>query len=596
MYNIYLFQPQYSVDFRNEVNYYLPYAAGCLWSYVSQFSDITENYTLKDIVFKRDPVDQYVNNMNDPKLCGFSCYVWNERYCLAAAKKIKERWPDCIIQFGGPQANSSMTKYNFIDTIVMGEGEEIFLDILQDILKNKPLELFYNKKRLKDLNIPSPYISGVFDNIVKSNPDAMWATTLETNRGCPFACTFCDWGGVTYSKIHKFDFKKIAKELEWMKNNRVVYFFLADANFGIFKERDLEIAKLIRKTIDDSDLETVNIQYAKNSTDVVFEIAKTIGPYSKGITVSVQSMSEITLDAIKRKNLDMNDIRHMMELSAQHGVSTYTELILGLPGETIDSWKAGITELLEIGQHENIDVWFAQLLPNAELASEESRRKFGISSILAADFMTLNTKDPDDIKEMVEIINSTNSMSMSELVECYLYGWMIIHFHINGYTQLISKYARNVKNIPYRLFYDTLFSELQKDTAIGSHYTEFKKIIEDYLTYGIVSDVLVGLWGLHTLSYKFINDHRLDISKLGVNSLKKLTNIDSSLENLQNSFIVNNDNQYPCILTTEYNVFTGEQTRTEYTFNSKVDTLSMKDFYTLRRKGLIKNIASTRNI
>ena len=77
--NLYFFQPQQSIEFRAETNYYLPYSVGCLWSYASQFDDIVQNYTLKDIVFKREPIASYVQHMQEPTVCGFSCYIWNQQ-------------------------------------------------------------------------------------------------------------------------------------------------------------------------------------------------------------------------------------------------------------------------------------------------------------------------------------------------------------------------------------------------------------------------------------------------------------------------------------------------------------------------------------
>ena len=591
MKNVYLFQPQYSVEFRKEPNYWLPYSAGCLWSYATQFSDIIENFALKEIIFKRESVNDVVSRLDNPAFCGFSCYVWNEQYCLTVAKLVKECWPNCVIQFGGPQSNGDMSKYQFIDSIIMGEGEEIFLESLRHIIANNPPELFYQKKRLNDLSIPSPFLTGVFDKIINDNPEIVWAMALETNRGCPYACTFCDWGGTTYSKVKKFKIEKIAAELDWAKTHRIAYIFLADANFGILKERDLEIARLIRHALDESMIESINIQYAKHGTDIVFEIAKVIGHYGRGISVSVQSMNELTLDAIKRTNLETNNIKRMLELSEVHGVNTYTEVIVGLPEETKETWIDGLTQLLELGQHQNIDVWFAQLLPNAELASPNSKKKYGITSVVAKNFMTLNTTQIDEIEEIIEIVNSTNTATTSDLVDCYIYAWLIIHFHVNGYSQLVAKYARNVKNISYKQFYNNFLIEIQLDPVIGQHYTELKTITTNYLTSGAVPDNFVGGWGLHSMSYKFVYDNRQLVTQVAINCLSKLTTIDPELASLQNAFIVNNNTQYPYRISASYNLFTGNNIPTEYEFEPRIDidSIVLKDFYALRRAGVIKN-------
>ena len=65
------------------------------------------------------------------------------------------------------------------------------------------------------MDFPSPYQMGVFNNIIKNNPDVLWSMTVETNRGCPHRCTFCDWGTVTYGKINKFGLNRVAEDIAW---------------------------------------------------------------------------------------------------------------------------------------------------------------------------------------------------------------------------------------------------------------------------------------------------------------------------------------------------------------------------------------------
>jgi hypothetical protein len=98
--------------------------------------------------------------------------------------------------------------------------------------------------------VPSPYIAGIFDDLVKKYPDYYWNVTLETNRGCPYQCTFCDWGGLIASKMKKFDLHRIEDELKWIVQQKVGSIFIADSNLGIFFERDKKIARMIRQAAD----------------------------------------------------------------------------------------------------------------------------------------------------------------------------------------------------------------------------------------------------------------------------------------------------------------------------------------------------------
>jgi putative methyltransferase len=554
-----------------------------------QFTDIVKNFTLKNLFYKREPIVDILASLDNPAVCGFSCYLWNEQYCLELARQIREQWPNCLIVFGGSQVSGMMLRHEFIDSLVLAEGEESFVDILKHIINDTTPNKLYNRSRLVDLNIPSPYTTGVFDKLIEENPNTIWAMTLETNRGCPYACTFCDWGGTTYSKVRKFSIDRIKKEMDWAAAHRVAYMFSADANFGIFKERDLEIAKIMRAAADQpmSMIESINLQFAKNSTEVVFEIAKIVGPYCRGVTVSVQSMHKPTLEAIKRKNLEVNNIKQLMDLSKQHEVGTYTEVIIGLPLETKETWIDGLTDLLELGQHQSIDIWFAQLLENSELASPESRLKYGITSILVKDYMNLDQTN-DQIAEHTEIVASTNTMTTDEMIDSYMYAWMIIHWHISGYTQMIAKYSRTIETISYKTFYNKLFVELQQDPVFANHYNTLKSTVNDYLKLGILTGS-VGGHALHSVSYKFMYEHKQQAAKLAIQVLKSLVpNIPNSILSLQEMFIIDMYSQYPIILETNYNIDTGIINPTSYTATPCL-TEKIEDFYTIRRKGVIKN-------
>ena len=86
------------------------------------------------------------------------------------------------------------------------------------------------------MDIPSPYLAGYFDEIVDEmreqglEPYALW----ETNRGCPYSCTFCDWGSATMTKVRKFSLERAKAEAKWFSDKKIKAVYNCDANFGIF--------------------------------------------------------------------------------------------------------------------------------------------------------------------------------------------------------------------------------------------------------------------------------------------------------------------------------------------------------------------------
>ena len=594
MHNVYLFQPQYDLEINNKTNYWFPYSVGCIWSYASQFSDIIQNFKLKELGFRRERHEDICKRLDNPVICGFSTYVWNREYNLGLAKKIKKTWPNCIIVFGGPMVNECfLEKYNFIDCVILVEGEENFVNLCRSIIKNTPYEKIYKESRLKNLDIPSPYLMGLFDKIVMDNPDAIWAMTVETNRGCPYACTFCDWGGLNYSKVYKFSADRVIQEFEWAVKNKVSYVYVADANFGMFKERDLDIAKRLSTIIENSCIESINLQYAKNSNEVVFEIAKLIGKRNRGITVSLQSLNDSTLLDIKRKNMQINQIERTLQLSEEFGVGTYTEMILGLPNETLESWKDGLCKLLEMGQHQSIEIWFTNILENSELARTEIMKKYDIKTVRALDYVALYNNTENEIyPEYMDLVTSTNTMTTEELIEGYLYGWMIIHFHINGYTQIYAKYLREIYKISYREIYDSFFKIIKEDVLFKLHFDKFKNILKHYVKTGrFISKEKIKGHALHMYSAEFVYENKEHVYNMFLKILKYNNADTKDIFILQKNFVYDINSKYPInIFNIDINVKTWNLEKTDYKIESKFTDYKNRDVYTVRRSGVLKNI------
>jgi radical SAM superfamily enzyme YgiQ (UPF0313 family) len=580
MKRLYLIQAQATIGMGNEM--YIPYSVGCIWSYANQFDDIQKNIELVDIIFRRDLHSKVIDKMHEPDIVGFSTYVWNTLWNLKLAEKIKELWPNCKIVFGGAAVESSWTKYKFIDSLIFTEGEIAFTKVLRDLINNRPLEIFYPGERVVDLEVPSPYTSGVFDKMIKENPEIDWFMIFETTRGCPYSCTFCDWGGGIYTKTRKFPIDKIRKEIEWASKNPIVRLSNVDANFGMFKDRDLEITKFIRDVIADptNKLEMIQNTYAKNTNEFCFEIEKELGRYTYGMTISVQSMNPDVLEAIKRKNMKINDLERMFALSKQYNVRSYTELILGLPQETKESFISGLTQLLELGQHEYIYVWLLSVISTAEMGNADYRKRYGIKTVLAKDVLQNPVEAENDridnTTELVEMVRETNTMSTQDIIDCNLYTWMISQFHLTGISEFVSKYCRSVLNISYKDFYNTLFKVLYQDEKAKEVMTEFNNIMVSYFATGEVplDYQNVVAWTL-PISFKadYIYSNREYFIDVVLNVAKELSNMSKEqeleLHTLQHSYFYNPNKIYPYEITVGVDIENWEGTPTTYIIDQR---------------------------
>lgn len=508
-------------------SYYLPYSIGCLWSYANSFDYIQKNYQLDHIIWKRDNINDTAKKLCTQDIVCFSCYVWNKNYNYNLAKKIKELNPNCFIVFGGPEPAITDTtifrKHPYIDVIVIREGEITFKNLLLNINKIENVKgLIINCQsnavntgepdRIDDLyNLPSPYLTGFFDELIKENPDVEWNSTLETNRGCPYACTFCDWGSLTYNKVKKFNLDRIYAELEWMAKNKCGYMSVTDANFGIFIERDNKIVdKFIEVQRKYGYPYTFNVSWAKNQKQEVINIVDKLlnesNGFNHGLTLSFQTLNEVVLDNIKRKNLQEHNVEKIFRLAEEKNIPIISEMILGLPGETLESWKENFWHLFRHDCHNGLDIFLAQSLENAELNLIQ-KDQYGIKTSTVYDYMSGSNND-DELAEGVEVVIETDSLPFNDMIDAQIFNWFINTFHINGFSNLISRFLFKHNHLDYETFYEGLFYFLQSNSQwFRDELEEFKYYTINWAKEGKINHPLIG--GVHVYGWNLI--HRLVI-------------------------------------------------------------------------------------
>lgn len=484
--------------------YYLPYSVGLLWAYCDQFPEISQQFTLGDFIWRRDPIDEVVEKLKHNDIVGFSVYIWNSSYSSLLAEALKKANPDIFIIWGGPEPPIEKAdifqRHPYVDIVVKTEGEISFKRILENfehkefshipgLLLNKDCEPVDTglAERITDVNvIPSPYLSGYFDDLMQSHPEILWTGIFETNRGCPYQCTFCDWGSLTYTKIKKFDIERVYAELEWFGKNRIDYIAITDANFGIFPERDLGIAKKLISVQEQYDNpKNYTISWAKNQKSEVINIVKTLmnAGNNAGLNVSVQSMDDETLTAIKRKNLSMNQIEEVFDECELNSIPLFTELILGLPAQTLDNWRENFYKLYEAGNHTGVSVYQAQLLENAEMNLTQ-RNLYCIEGLTVYDYLMNSETDVSGILEGVEIVVSTLDLPKPKMIQAQMFSWFQNTFHINGLTTYVCRFLKKHAGIEYKDFYSELWDFILQDEWIKSEFDRVQSCYESWLNTG----------------------------------------------------------------------------------------------------------------
>jgi hypothetical protein len=170
-----------------------------------------------------------------------------------------------------------------------------------------------------------------------------------------------------------------------------------------------------------------------------------------------------------------------------------------------------------------------------------------------------------------------------------MYSWMVVHFHITGYSQIIARYCRSIKQVSYRKFYDRLFEKIKKDPVLGVHYDLVRHTVDTYLTTGILinNEDFKG-HTLHGMSYKFMYNNKTAAMTMAAEVGKELGNISNNVEILQNNFIFDQSHDFPRQITSDINLDTWMLEPTLYSIQNKASKDAF-DFYLHRRKNLLKN-------
>ena len=310
-----------------------------------------------------------------PDIVGFGSYDWNYNLTLTTIKKLKDLNKDCLVVFGGANAEISMednkvflAKHPNIDYIVYGDGEKPFSNIIENYkklgmckewrtkLKSIPIDgcrTLHDGKLIHGepydavmdlMEIPSPYLTGVFDELLQ-NP--VLTPILQNIRGCPYLCRFCV-SGTQLGKIRNFSLERIKEEITYLRNNaknRIIRF--SDDNFGIIKH-DLEVAKYIRECFDTYKYPAaLKVYSAKKQNDRTREVGLILKPLMT-YTVSFQTITPKVLKETTRISATHKEAVDSINFARKNGMPTATELIFGLPGETLEKKVALWLSMLSI--------------------------------------------------------------------------------------------------------------------------------------------------------------------------------------------------------------------------------------------------------
>jgi len=295
--------------------------------------------------------------------------------------------------------------------------------------------------------------------------------------------------------------ERLQKEMDWFSNNKIEFIFSCDANFGILP-RDVEIAEYAAANKNKYGYpHALSVQNTKNATERAYLTQKILSDagLNKGVALSMQSLNPETLKDIKRDNISLHSYEVLQSRFQKDNVVTYSDLILGLPGETYESFSDGVSTLISGGQHNRIQFNNLSVLPNAEMGDPEYQKQYGMELVESEILNIHGARDSGDgLPEMQQLVIATASMPRDMWCRTRAFSWMTAFLYFDKLLQipisLLTRYTQISFNKVIEAFLDVDENKYPVVSELRHHFMSRAKAIQEGGAEYFYSEEWLGIW------------------------------------------------------------------------------------------------------
>jgi len=500
------------------------------WSYPIYKSNYDTIEELADVVIQQKP-----------DVFALSLYIWNAGVSLRVAEIIKTKLPECIIIVGGPHQEYLedwyYKKHWYIDfnSKTDGYGESCINEFLHQVetdrnWKEVPFLIindngvarhspkFFNKRQFAyPKNIygrNKDYIKHFKEN---AKEDDVIFASYETSRGCPYGCSYCEWGGGTNTKVTFKPLDIVKQDLEFLLGEaKVDILAFTDANFGISKN-DIKIIEEVVRLKHLTGYPKTIFFYGPTKTNKknLFLIEDML--LDAGIFLDLKAdVQDLNADVMENIDRPADDIHEMMreykEKSSKYGFEYRAEFIRGLPGTTLNDFYDSLDLVHEYGA--DIQRHTFIILTTTPASKKEYREKYKLvtkrtrqivikTEGTCGDLIVLNnannevdqlTYDPKYTLDF-EVVVGTLSYTLEDYIEMFLVDQL--YDHSKKMLHPLLKYFGSNRKVSefYREYYNGF---LQGDYLSGIQKIIVENFIEQVRS-KILGDDIIDYFEYHAL-------------------------------------------------------------------------------------------------
>lgn len=282
-----------------------------------------------------------------PTILGLGVYIWNIEETTKIVSIIKQVSPETIVVIGGPEVSFEQHKQpicQMADYVVSGAGEISFKELCEKLLNNKSIaDKFIPQQGTNLAAIKFPY------HLYNDEDIAHRIIYVEASRGCPFKCEFC------LSALDKtawpFELDLFLEQLKSLYDRGVRHFKFVDRTFNLKIDNSIRIMDFFLERMDENLFLHFEL-IPDHLPDRLKQTIKKFPPHSLQFEIGVQSFNPTTQTLISRRQDDEKTETNLQWIRNETNAHIHADLIIGLPGEDVNSFAAGLNRLIKMNPHE----------------------------------------------------------------------------------------------------------------------------------------------------------------------------------------------------------------------------------------------------
>ncbi|MCP4994817.1 MAG: DUF4080 domain-containing protein [Gammaproteobacteria bacterium] len=284
---------------------------------------------------------------DEPQIIGLGVYIWNIEQTTRLVALIKAVRPDIIIVLGGPEVSHEWEQQAIVqqaDYLICGQADVAFGQLCAEILSGSAPDQKVISPPLPQLqSLALPY------DLYTDEDIANRVIYVEASRGCPFKCEFC------LSALDKtswsFNLDRFLAEMDKLHKRGVRHFKFVDRTFNLDINSSLAILEFFYQRLDDQLFLHFEV-VPDHLPDRLKQILARFPPGSLQLEIGVQSFNPEVQTLISRRQDNKKAMENLDWIRRESHAHIHADLIMGLPGENMQSFARGFDQLVSLNPHE----------------------------------------------------------------------------------------------------------------------------------------------------------------------------------------------------------------------------------------------------